>query len=184
MSIIALWLPILAAGVAVFVVSGILWMALPIHKPDIRMLPDQDAFDRAVSPLGLKPGLYMFPNCADAKAMKDESFQKRWAAGPWGTINVMGVQPNFARNLGLTFITFLVGSFLVAYLSTIALAPGSDGHTVFRFTFTTALLGYALGGLPNAFFLGTPTRFILTSTLDAALYALTTALVFMLLWPG
>lgn len=184
MSVIDLWLPIIAAGVLVFIVSGFLWMALPIHKADIKMLPDESAFDNAVAPLALPPGFYMFPNCADARAMKDEVFQKRWAAGPWGTINIMGAQPNFARNMALTCLVFLVGSFLIGYLATIALPADAAGRDVFRFTFTAAVLGYGIGGLPNAFFLGVSARFILTCMFDTLIYALTTAAVFMLLWPG
>jgi hypothetical protein len=184
MPIAELWLVVLTSAVAVFVVSSVLWMALPHHKADIRMLPDQPAFDAALAGLKIPPGLYMFPNCADSTAMKSDAFKTRWASGPWGTINLMGKPPSFAHNLLLTFLTFLVCSFIIAYLASFALSPLSADRTVFRFAFTAAFLTYALGGLPNAFFLGKPARFILTDTFDAALYALTTALAFMLLWPG
>lgn len=184
MPLAELWLVVLVSAVAVFVVSSILWMALPHHKADIRFLPDQPAFDAALSGLDIPPGLYMFPNCSNSAEMKTEAFKQRWAAGPWGTITIAPRQPNFARNLLLTFLTFLVGSFLVAYLASFSLSPLTSDHTVFRFAFTAAFLGYVIGGLPSAFFLGKPTRFILTDALDSTIYALTTALVFMLLWPG
>lgn len=34
MTIVALWLPILVSAIFVFVVSAIIWMAIPWHKSD------------------------------------------------------------------------------------------------------------------------------------------------------
>ena len=37
----ALWMPIVLSAVLVFVVSSIVWMALPHHKSDTAGLPDE-----------------------------------------------------------------------------------------------------------------------------------------------
>lgn len=37
-----LWLPILVSAVAVFVVSSVLHMVVPLHKGDYRKIPDEE----------------------------------------------------------------------------------------------------------------------------------------------
>jgi len=181
-SLIDLWLPILVATVACFLASSVIWMVLPHHKPDIQALPDEDAFNAAVGPLGIKPGFYMFPNCHGKEDMKSDAFKARWKAGPWGTINVLGAQPNFGKNLAVTFVEMLFISVVVAYLA--AMHPDWTGQKdLLRVTATCAFLGYVLGGFSGAAFLGTPTRFILTNVFDALVYTAVTAASFVFLWP-
>jgi len=93
-----LWLPILVSAVAVFIVSAIIWMALGYHKKDIQFLDNEEAFDAAISPMNIRPGLYMFPGC-HGKDLKSEAFQTRWKAGPWGIITIHPKAPSFGLNL-------------------------------------------------------------------------------------
>lgn len=183
-SLAQLWLPILIATVCVFFASSIIWMVLPYHKPDIRFLPNEAEFDAAIGKLDIAPGFYMYPNCQNAKDMKSEAFQTRWKSGPWGTINVMGQQPNFAMNLLKTFIAYGVITIIVAYLAGIALAPGADYMEVFRVVATAGILGHCMGALAGSFFMGTPTRFILTCFIDGVIFALITAGVMASMWPA
>lgn len=178
-----LWLPIVLSAVIAFVASFVMWMVLPIHKPDIKPLPDEKGFFGAINPLNLKPGHYMFPNCGSGEDMKSDAFKAKWKAGPWGTINVLGTAPNFLRNLAVTFLEMLVISFVVAYLGTMALHRGDDYMHVFRFIGAAAILGYVLGGFGCDTFMGRPARFQLTNALDSLIYALLTAGVFGWLWP-
>jgi hypothetical protein len=177
-----LWLPILVSGVAVFVVSAIVWMALPYHKADIKFLDNEADFDKALGGLNIKPGYYMFPGC-EAKDMKSAEFQGRWKSGPWGSITIQGKAPSFGMNLLRCFIVYLVISAIVGYLAGIGLPAGAEYMTVFRTVGTGAILGYCMGGLANDFFLGKPTRFIITSFLDGVIFALVTAGIFAAMWP-
>lgn len=179
-----LWLAILIASACVFIASAIIWMVLPYHKTDIKMLPDEAAFKAAIIPLDLPPGLYMYPNCQDSSEMKSDEFKARWKAGPWGTINVLSAQPNFPINLLKTFIAFLVITVLVAYLTGVGLGPGAELLTVFRVAGTAALLGHCTGGLAGSFFLGKPTRFVVTDLIDGVIFAIITAGILALMWPG
>ncbi|MEZ6318591.1 MAG: hypothetical protein R3B49_07545 [Phycisphaerales bacterium] len=179
-----LWLPIVLSAVIAFVASFVMWMVLPIHKPDIKALPDEGKFNGAIAPLGLKPGLYMFPNCQGGENMKSEGFQERWRAGPWGTINVLGTAPNFIRNLAINLIEMLAISFVVAYLSTMALHRGDEYMHVFRFIGASAIGCYVLGHYAGGAFMGTPLRFQITNTIDGVIYALLTAGTFAWLWPA
>lgn len=179
-----LWLPIIVASIVVFFVSFLIWMVLPHHKKDILPLPDEKAFTDTISATNLSPGLYMWPhNCtADGKPVDDA--QARYAAGPWGSINIIGKSPNFGMNLLLTFIFYIVVSVFVAYLTMQARPFGSGFLPVFQVAGTAAILGYAAGGVPHAIFFGIPTRFRMTELMDHLAYGLLTGAVFAWLWPG
>ncbi len=176
-------MPILVSGVLVFVASSIIWMALPIHTPDIKFIPNEPDFINAIEPLDLKPGLYMYPNCADPKDMKSDAFQARWKSGPWGMITVRGSAPNFPINLLKCFISYIVIAAMCGYLAGIGLAPGAEYMDVFRVVGTAGILGFCMGSFAGDFFLGKPNRFIITSFIDGVIFALITAGVFAWLWP-
>ena len=63
-----LWLPILLSAAAVFIVSSILHMVIPIHKGDFEKMPGEDKVLETMRSHDLQPGSYMFP-CAES--MKD-----------------------------------------------------------------------------------------------------------------
>jgi len=182
-SIAELWLPILVSGVAVFVTSAIIWMALKYHNKDIQTMPQEGEFYDAIKAMSIKPGLYMFPGCHGVD-IKSDPYKSRWQSGPWGIITIAGKQPNFGLNLLRCFIAYLVISAIVAYLTGIGVAPGAEYMEVFRFAGTAALLGHCFGGLANDFFLGKPARFIVTGLIDGVVFALVTAGVFAAMWPG
>ena len=73
--------------------------------------------------------------------MKTEEFQKKYDAGPRGIVTILP-KANMVQNLGLTFLYFLVVSFLLAYLGTIALPRGADFLAVFRFIATAGLMTF------------------------------------------
>ncbi len=180
--LLALWLPILISSVAVFVVSAIIWMALGYHNKDIQTMPEEGAFHDAIKPLNIKPGLYMFPGCHGVD-LKSEPYLTRWKEGPWGIITV-GNQPKFAMNLLKTFLSYLVISTFVAYITQLSISPGGDYLEVFRVAGTAAVLGHCFGGLANDFFLGKPTRFIITGFIDGVIFSLVTAGIFASMWPN
>tara|TARA_R110002096_G_scaffold344921_2_gene537795 strand:+ start:28332 stop:28916 length:585 start_codon:yes stop_codon:yes gene_type:complete len=178
-----LWMPVLISAVAVFVASSVIWMALPIHKADIKFIPNEDEFTSAIKPLNLKPGLYMYPNCANSKDYKSEAFMDKWKAGPWGMITVMGAPPNFMMNLVKCFLSYLAITAMAGYLAGIGLGPGAEYMDVFRVVGTAAILGFCMGSFAGDFFLGKPTRFIITSFIDGVIFALITAGIFAAMWP-
>lgn len=185
MEIFALWLPILISAILVFIASFLAWMVLPHHKEDIKLLPDEKALTDHLAGLRLPAGFYMWPNCNSREEMKSAEFKERYERGPWGSLNVIAAKPSFAKNLTLTFLVYLVISIFVGYLAMLA-QPTHQGSFsgVFRVAGAAAVLGYCMGGLPSALFMGKPTRFILTDLADSAVYGLLTGLVFALFWPG
>jgi len=179
-----LWLPILIATVCVFFASFVIWMLLPYHKADIKVLPNESDYTDAMGKLNIKPGFYMYPNCQSNKDMKSDEFQARLKTGPWGSVNVLSAQPSFPMSLIKTFTVYLIITIMVAYIASIGVAAGADYMHVFRVIATAGILGHCMGGLAGSFFLGTPNRFIFTSFVDGVIFALITAGVIASMWPG
>jgi len=179
-----LWLPILVSAVIVFIASSLAWMVLPHHKKDIKTLPDEKALTEHLVKLNLAPGLYMWPGCGSGQDMKSEEYKARYAAGPWGSINILGSRPNFGRNLVLMFVFYIVVSLFVGYVAALARPAGSAFLPVFRVAGAAAILAYCAGSIPGAIFMSKPGRFVLTDLLDGLVYGLLTGATFGLLWPG
>ncbi len=186
--IFSLWLPILLAGVAVFLTSSVLHMVLPHHRKDFRKVPDEDGVMGALRRFDLPPGDYMIPSTeGDQAAMKSDAFKAKSEAGP---IVVMTVMPrgSFTDGMGKTmsvwFLFCVMVSFLVAYAAELALEPGAEYMEVFRFTTTVAFGFYALGDWPRSIWYKASWSTTLKSTADSFLYGLMTAGVFGWLWPS
>jgi len=184
MDLASLWLPIVLSAVVVFIASSIAWMVLPHHKADIKKLPNEAEFTRTLSEMDIPPGTYMWPNCENNAEMKSEEFKQRYEEGPWGNMNIVPRKPNFALNLMLMFVFYLVVSAIVGYLTSQARAPGADFLAVFEFASIGAFAGYCLGGFPHSIFFGRPVRAVFTDFVDGVVHALLTGVVFAWLWPA
>lgn len=183
MDLAQLWLPILVSAVIVFFASSVVWMVLPHHKKDVKALPDEKALTDHLQQLSLAPGMYMWPCCQSKEDMKSEEYKARCAAGPWGTINILGRPPSFGRNLVLIYLFYLVCVF-VGYITSLARAAGSEFLPVFRVAGAVGVLAYCAGSIPNAIFFGKPGRFVLTDFIDGVAYGLLTGATFGVFWPG
>lgn len=179
-----LWLPILASTVVVFIASSIIWMALPHHKADMRVVPDEAVMDRALNELKLEPGGYYVPNCSDKEKFKTAEFKERWKSGPWAVITIPSGAPSFPRNLTVTFVEFLVITIFVAYLASETLAAGTDYLEVFQVVGTAAVLGHVFGKIHHEFFGMKTVRHVAWCIADGVVYALLTAGIFGWLWPA
>ena len=184
MELTQLWLPIVLSAVFVFLASSIIWMALPYHKADIKVLPDEKALTEPLAKLDLPPGTYMWPNCGSGESQNSPEFKARWDVGPWGSINILGCKPNFGANLGLVFVFYLVVGVCVAYITSQSQAAGAECASVFQVACATAILAYCAGGIAGAFFMGKPKRFMFTDFIDGVVYGLITAATFAWLWPA
>ena len=185
--IFSLWLPILLAGVAVFLTSSVVHMLLPHHRKDFRKVPDEDGLMAALRRFDIPPGDYITP-CAegDTAAMKSPEFKAKAEAGP---IVLMTVMPkgSFGQGMGKTmtvwFLFCVLVSFFTAYAAELALGSGAHYMAVFRFTGTVAFGFYALGSWPRSIWYKASWATTLKSTADSFLYGLMTAGVFGWLWP-
>jgi hypothetical protein len=175
-----LWLPILLSAVALFFSSFLSWMIVQLHKHDWVKLPQEDAFLIAIRPLNVPAGSYMFPGCNTQSEMQTAEFKQKFEQGPVGIMTVFG-KVNMGRNLGLTFLYFLVVSFCLAYLGTIGIDADARFMDVFRFMATAALLAYLPAIIQHSIWFHCR---ITGHVVESIAYALITGAIFGAMWPA
>jgi len=181
----SLWLPVVVSTVAVFFVSSILHMVLKYHRADYRQLPGEDDVAAAIRKARPDPGYYVMPYCPDPAQMKDPAVQKKYNDGPVAFLTVMrNGPPALGKSLVMWLVYCFLVSFVAAYIARHTLSYGADGMIVMRITGTVAFAGYALGYLQDSIWKAMPWSNSIRSIIDGAIYAVTTGIVFRLLWPG
>ncbi len=184
-TITSLWLAILLAAAFSWVMSAIVWMAMPHHKTDYAKFPDEDAVRAALKPQNIQPGQYNIPHMADWGECKTDEGKARFSDGPVGYMTVVPSQmPAMGGMMVKQFVFFLVVGFVVAYVCSRTLAPGTDYLKVFQIAGTVAWLANGFALVPEAIWFGRPWSNVIKSLFDAFLYALLTAGVFGWLWPA
>lgn len=180
-----LLLAVAVSAVAVFVVSSVLHMVLPLHRGDMRKLPDEDRVLEAMRSLGVVPGDYVFPAPASMKDMGTPEMIAKYELGPVGTMTVVPNGPlAMGRALAQWFLYSLLISLFVGYAASIVLAPGADGTLVFRLTSTVAILGYAFASVSSSIWKGVAWSTTAKFAFDGVLYGLATAAVLTWMWPA
>ena len=183
-SLVALLVPIVLAAVLVFIASSVIHMLIPWHKGDYPPMPREQEFRDAVRPLAVPPGDYMLPRAQSMEEMKSDAFAAKRREGPNMILTVI---PNgdrgMGRELSLWFVWLLVIAFMVAYVASRTLAPGTEYLQVMRVVATTAFL--AMGGAlwQMSIWYRRSWRVTITSTVDALIYGLLMGGVFGWLWP-
>ena len=115
--LLALWLPILLAAVAVFIISSLVHMVFKWHASDYNTVSNEDAVRAAINASNAGPGRYVIPHCKDMKDMASPEMMKKYQEGPvmHFTILPKGV-PNMGRYLGQWFLWSLVIAAVAAWL--------------------------------------------------------------------
>lgn len=181
----SLWLPGIVSAVAVWFLSAILHMVLKYHRADYRGLPDEESVGQAMRKAPPGPGVYFTPYIPDHSMLKDPAVRKRYEDGPVAMITVMrNGAPAMGKYLAMWFLFCLLVSFVAAYIARHTLDASASGLEVMRITGTIAFLGYGFGYFQDVIWKAVPWPNALRALFDAALYALTTGLVFRLLWPA
>jgi len=181
--LIPLWLPILLSTVVVWIISAVVWMALPHHKQDFIALPDEDGFMDAVRKSGIKPGNYIFPDFRKREAMKSPKVEKALNEGPVGHLSVWQTPLTMGDKMFATFIVYLVVSTLIAYLTRVALPGAAPFAKVFQVAATAGILAYSFSHIPNGLWFGSYKRTIVANIVDGIVYGLITGALFAWLWP-
>ena len=180
-----LWLPILVSAIAVFVVSSLFHMVIPIHKNDMHGMSNEEAVLEAMRAGNLTPGEYMFPFCADMKDMGTDEFKARLARGP---VAFMTVLPNGSLKFGASLVQWFVYSlligFLVAYIGHLTVADGSGFTRAFRVLGTIAVLPYAVSYIQDFIWKGKSLNVVLKFMFEGVVYGLVTGAIFAWFWPG
>ena len=181
----ALWMPIVLATVLVVAASSVLWMLLPVHRSDVKGVPDEAGVMEVLRRQNLPPGQYALPYTADPGRMRDPEFARKLEAGPVGYITLIPTgRPAMGRRMLQWFLYALGVSVFVAYLTTRTLPPDADYLSVFRIAGTVAVVAYSAAIIPGAIWWGRPWRNVWKEVLDGVVYGLLTAGAFGWLWPG
>ena len=175
-----LWLPILLAAVAVFVASSLIHMLFQWHNRDYRKLSNEDAVRAALNAGQPAPGIYVLPHFADAKECQSEEAKAKFREGPVGKLmlskpGAMSIGPMLLQWFGLNLVVAFVAA-------CVAVGAGSAHHAAHTVGLAT-LLAYGAGGVSEAIWMGKPWAATLKDLLDALIYAVVTAGVFLWLWP-
>lgn len=185
-SIVSLWLPILASSVLVFLVSWVLHAVLTHHKDDFLAVPDEDAFRDALGPLGIPPGQYVVPKPKTPKDFGSPEYKKRATEGP--ALHMTVVRPESLFNMGPGLAKWfgfcVVIGVVCAYLASRTLGADAEYLTVFRLVGTVAFACYAVGELPRSIWWSQKWSTTFKTMFDGLVYALVTAGVFGWLWPA
>ena len=181
--LIPLWLPILLSAAIVWIISAIVWMALPHHKRDFIALSDEDGLMDYLRKGGIKPGNYVFPDFRGREAMKSEKIQKALEHGPVGHLSVWPTPLTMGGKLVGTFVVYLVVSTLIAYLTRVALPGAAPFAKVFQVAGTAGILAYCFSHIPTAVWFGSYRRTIIANFVDGIVYGLITGAIFAWRWP-
>ncbi|MBO11038.1 MAG: hypothetical protein CMJ68_09760 [Planctomycetaceae bacterium] len=172
-----LWIPILASAAAVFVVSSIVHLVLPIHKNDYASLPDEEAILAALRDQQVGPGEYSFPFTESMQEMQEPATIEKYSRGPVGFLTVMpSGPPGIGKNLVIWFAYSILISVFAAYITSF-LAINSP-REAFRLTGTVAVLAYAATHIYNSIWKAQPWQTTLKNIFDGILYGLVTAAIF------
>jgi hypothetical protein len=182
-AISTLWLPILLAAVAVFIVSSIMHMFLGYHWSDLRAVAKQGALLDALRGHNIPPGDYALPKADNPQQMRTPEFKALIERGPIVLMTVSTGGMAMGKNLVQWFVYLLVVGVCCAYIAGRELHPGADYLAVFRIVGFTAFMAYSLA-LPQAsIWYRRNWRTTLVAMFDGLVFAAFTAGVFGWLWP-
>ena len=183
--VLSLWIPILIAAVFVFAASSIIHMVLRYHDNDFGQVPSEDAVMDALRGFDIPPGDYAIPRPASSREMSAPEFVEKMKRGPVALLTVVeSGPPTMGKSLVLWFLYSILVGIFAAYIAGRALGPGADYMAVFRFTGSTAFVGYSLALLQNSIWYKRAWSSTIKSVFDGFVYGMLTAGVFGWLWPA
>jgi hypothetical protein len=179
-----LWIPIVLSSMIVFLASSVLHMMIPLHKGDYKKLAGEAKVLEEIRNQGIKPGAYAFPFPASMKEMGTPEMKEKYNQGPVGFLTVLpnGV-PAMGKSLVQWFLFSLLIGVFIAYIASLALAPGTPYRMVYRVTGAIAVLAYAVPVIYESIWRGQSWGTTLKFMFDGVVYGLLTAGVFGWLWP-
>jgi hypothetical protein len=184
-TLLSLWLPILLSAVVVFVISSLIHMVLKWHAGDYSAFANEDAVREAIRAGNPAPGRYVVPHCAEMKDMASEAMQQKYREGPVGhfTLGPSGV-PNMGKYLGQWFLWSLAVAAVAAYLA--ARVYGLDhahARGAAKLVGAISFIAHGFGTVSESIWMMRSWSASAKYLLDAALYAVGSALMFLWLWP-
>jgi hypothetical protein len=156
----------IAGGVVFFIWSALAWTVLPLHKPSMHSIANEDAVISALKANLGAGGLYLFPALpgttgempsAGSPEMKDNAARKM-REGPIGFVvyNPNGVEPLMASQFILGLILDFFAAALAAWFLSRSTAQGSPYMTRVMFCGVLGIFVSFVSHLPNWNWMGYP----------------------------
>ena len=183
-TIMQLWLPVLIAAIAVFVVSSILHMVLRFwHATDMRGFDNESEIAAAIRRGNPTPGMYGIPFGSMSDMNKPE-MREKFSQGPVGMVIL---RRNGSVNIGASLLQWFLFCLLVAYfcgyLGVATLLAGTPASQVFRVLGTAGIMVFAIGVIPTGIWNGHPWKVVVKAVIDGIIYGLIVGAIFAWLWP-
>lgn len=183
-SLMQLWMPILLGSVLAWIASALIHMLLKYHNSDYRKLANEDDVAAAIRAGSPGRGLHSLPHCKEMSELGEPAMQAKFVDGPVAFVTIFpSGLPQMGKLVGQQVIYFLIGCVLIGGCATLALAPGADYMSVFRFVAPVAFLAFGWAVIPFAIWFGHPWSMTAKYLLDALIYGLIVAGSFAWLWP-
>jgi hypothetical protein len=184
-ALLALWLPILLSAAVVFVVSSLIHMVFKWHAGDYNGFANEDAVRAAIRAGNPAPGRYVIPHSTDMKEMGSEAMQRKYREGPVAQINLGAPGlPNMGKYLGLWFVWSLIVATVAAYLASRLFGFNfGRADAAAKMVGAVTFIAYGFGTVTESIWGLRPWSSSAKYLLDAALYAVGSALVFLWLYP-
>lgn len=180
---VELWIPILVSGLAVFVLSALVWTVFPHHRKEFAPLSNEAAVMDALRAGNPAPGRYVAPHMADHKASGTPEGKARLERGPVAFITIApNGLPSMGPMMAKSLLYNIVVAIFVAYIASHSIDAGAAYLHVFRITGCIAFAAYALGTVPESIWFARPWSSWLLGAFDSLLYALVLAGIFGWLW--
>jgi hypothetical protein len=185
LSLLSLWLPIVVSAVVVFIASSVIHMVLKYHASDFHEVPSEHDVMEALRRFSIPPGEYVMPRPESMAAMKSPAFAEKMARGPAAILTIRKDRSvNMGRPLRQWFIYCLFMSLFAAYITNLAVGPGTEFRVVFRIASCAAFICYGLALWQNTIWYERSWVTTLKSNIDALIYGFLTGGVFAWLWPS
>ena len=184
-SILDLWLPILVGTVLAWVASGLIHMLLKYHNSEYQKLDNEEEVMDAVRKGSPALGMHSFPHSIDMNELKEGPVRERFEKGPVGFLFVLpNGLPAMGPLMGQQIAHFLIGTLLIGYCASLALAPGATYFEVFRLVMAVAFLTFGWASIPYSIWFGLQWSMTLKFLLDALIYSALIAGSFAGFWPA
>ena len=169
MTIMTLWLPILAGTIVTFIAGAVIWMAMPWHKSDFAQTADEADVRAALK--GLAPGQYSVPFAVSQKDMESSEMIAKFREGPVAFITVLpSGAPAMGGKLLLNFAYNLIVAIVAAYFVSRTLNTGAEYLAIFRIAGTVGFVAYGMAYLQESIWFGRPWSTTVKALLDALIY--------------
>jgi hypothetical protein len=185
LSLLSLWLPIVVSAAVVFLASSVVHMVLKYHANDFHAVPSEHDVMEALRRFSIPPGEYLMPKPDSMAAMQSPAYQEKLARGPIAMLTIVKHERgDLGRRLLNWFVYCLFMSLFAAYITNLAVGPGTEFRVVFRIASCAAFMCYGLALWQNTIWHNRSWATTLKSSIDGLIYGFLTGAVFAWLWPA